>query len=183
MTRTQLCKVSCVLSTLLIVALAGCSGDDDSASSDATTPDTVAATTESPTTVEPTTTALREVDPCAVVTHDEAQNAVSTPLNDATPVRTGDEASCTYTGPTTGPLAQVEVYVGPGAKKYLDIDQQLQHVFTPLAGVGDEATTEPFGAFVRVGSTWVAIRLTRLVDAATLQPALEALARTAATRL
>ena len=92
--------------------------------------------------------------------------------------------SCTYTGPTSGPTAQVEVYDGAGAKKILDIDRDLTgHELKAVVGVGDEAYIEDGAVFVNVDDTWVAIRLVSLADPAASQQALANLARDVVTRL
>jgi hypothetical protein len=111
------------------------------------------------------------------VTHADAQTAIGHPLAEGKASGPDPSAptSCTYIGDPTGPLAQVEVYVGAGAKKFLDIDKQLNHTFTPVKGIGDEATEEPATLFFRKGTTWVAIRLTSLDAFETLRPGLEAL--------
>jgi hypothetical protein len=81
-------------------------------------------------------------------------------------------------------VAQVEVFVGDGAKKYLDIDRDtLGHMFDAVPGIGDEAFIEENVIFLRKGTTWVALRLTLLNDAAENRPRLEALAAKVAGRL
>jgi len=115
------------------------------------------------------------------------------PLGDAealarTPLDPGVEApshspGCTYTGPVSGPVAQVEIYVGDGAKKFYDIDRELGHAFTPLTGIGDEAFAEENALFFRKAGTWVAIRLVLLNDPAENRDPLKALATKIAGRL
>lgn len=124
--------------------------------------------------------ALHEaVDPCALVTKQEAEQLAGTALAPATPVR----ETCTYTGPVTGPTAQVEIFVGDGAKKYLDIERDLGHTLRPLAGVSDEAYAEDEAVFLRRSDRWVSIRLVRLNDPAENRTPLEELARKVATRI
>jgi hypothetical protein len=90
--------------------------------------------------------------------------------------------SCTYTGPPTGPTAQVELFVGDGAKKYLDVDRNLGHDIQPLPGVGDEAYIEEFNVFFRTGTRWNALRLTRLDDfPAYRQPMIDLATKVAST--
>ncbi|MFG2561819.1 hypothetical protein [Streptomyces sp. NPDC048496] len=119
------------------------------------------------------------VDPCALVTKQEAEKLAGTALDPATPVR----ETCTYTGPVTGPTAQVEIFVGDGAKKYLDIERDLGHTLRPLAGVGDEAYAEDEAVFLRKSDRWMSIRLVRLNDPAENREPLEELARRVATRI
>ncbi|MGC9665334.1 hypothetical protein ACNTMW_02125 [Planosporangium sp. 12N6] len=133
-----------------------------------------------PANAEVTTAPSRaRVDPCALVTRPEAEKLAGTPLDDAKPVR----ETCTYTGPVSGPTAQVEVFVGDGAKKFLDIDRDLGHDLRPLSGVGDEAYAEDGTVFVNKSGLWVSIRLTRLNDPAENRKPLEELARTVAARI
>jgi hypothetical protein len=122
------------------------------------------------------------LDACALVTKEEAEQLAGTPLEPGVP---GDpaEPSCTYTGPVTGPTAQVEVYTGAGAQKILEIDRSLGHEFTPLTGIGDEAHAEEGAVFVAKSGVWVAIRLVRLDDPEIYRERLADLARTVADRL
>jgi len=130
----------------------------------------------------PAATLAAALDACAIVPKSDAELLAGTPLNDGAAGNPLDP-SCTYTGPTTGPLGQVSVYTGPGAKKTYDIDVQLQHVFAPVADIGDEAYEEPFAIFFRKGETWIAIELVRLNDAGADRIPLEDVARRAAARL
>ncbi|SNT25397.1 hypothetical protein SAMN05421812_10436 [Asanoa hainanensis] len=118
-------------------------------------------------------------DACELIKQADAEKLAGTPLDPPLPVKD----TCTYTGPVTGPTAQVEVYVGDGAKKFLDIDRELGHAFTELAGIGDEAHLEDGTVFFAKGGVWVSIRLVRLVDPAETRDPLEAAARTAAGRM
>src|SRR2546428_384172 len=75
-----------------------------------------------------TTLDLTTIDPCQVVTKADAEALARTPLFAGVP-GIPDEPSCTYNAPVTGPLAQVSVYIGPGAKKTLDVERVLKHRF------------------------------------------------------
>ena len=159
-----------VVATVLVclLVLAGCGGDDDSDragadgnesifADDTTVPDDATAETTAPETTAP----KAEINPCELVTQEEAEAVVGVPLDP--PVES--DASCAFTAPPTGPTAQVEVFVGEGAYKVLSIDRdELQHEFEPLPGVGDEALFEEGASFVRVGSTWIGIRVVLLDD-------------------
>ncbi|NUP45906.1 MAG: DUF3558 family protein [Catenulispora sp.] len=126
------------------------------------------------------------LDPCALVTKDEAQKVVGTPLDDA--VKAGEESdspSCTYTGPTSGPTAQVEVHVGPGAEKYYHLQRDgLQHVLQSAPGIGDEAWTDKddLTIFVRKGDAWFAIHVVILDDSDKYIPRLRDAAKVAVAR-
>ncbi|GAA4983914.1 DUF3558 family protein [Actinopolymorpha pittospori] len=170
---------------LAMTGLVGCGQDAPEAVADsqaaqvspAAEPTTEPAPTQTPSPTPTPTPAA--VDPCALVTAEEAAHLAGTPLNPAQRVRD----TCTYTGPVTGPTAQVEVYLGDGAKKILDIDRQLGHELKPLPGVGDEAYAEDGAAFFQKSGLWVSIRLVRLNDPAENRKPLEEAARTAASRV
>ncbi|WP_171906761.1 DUF3558 family protein [Jiangella alba] len=162
---------------LALALLAGCGGDDEPvADSIFTDPPTAPPPAPAETTAPP---APQTVDACALLTQAEAEALAATPLD---PPLAG-EASCTWTGPVTGPTAQVEVYAGDGALKILDIDRQLGHVFTALPGIGDEAHLEDGMVFVLVDGTWIGVRLVRLDDPALFAGPLEDAARIVADRL
>ncbi|MDG4786739.1 hypothetical protein O7626_12490 [Micromonospora sp. WMMD1102] len=132
-----------------------------------------------PTDTAPAAPAAGPLDACALVTRAEAEKLAGTPLEDAVPVR----ETCTYTGPVTGPTAQVEVYVGDGAKKFLDIERELGHEIWPLPGVGDEAYAEDGAVFVQKGGRWVAVKLVLLADPKESREPLEQVAGTVASRM
>jgi|HigsolmetaAR202D_1030399.scaffolds.fasta_scaffold50209_1 hypothetical protein len=132
-----------------------------------------------PTPESTTAESATAVDPCSLISDEEAERLAGTSLRDPVPVRD----TCTWTAPPTGPTAQVEVFVGDGAKKYLDIERELGHEIWPLPGVGDEAYAEEGTVFVHKGGTWVSIRLTLLSYSEETRVALAELARAVAGRL
>ncbi|MEV4656999.1 hypothetical protein [Micromonospora sp. NPDC049301] len=171
---------------LTLTAVGGCGTDDGPAAPVAGAGPSVAATGQG----DPSAAASAEespaapaVDACALVTKTEAEKLAGTPLEDPLEKAAADRDTCTYTGPVTGPTAQVEVYVGDGAKKFLDIDRELGHKLTPISGAGDEAYAEDGTVFVSKAGVWACVRLVRSEDPATYRSALEAVARTAAGRL
>ncbi|WP_116952549.1 hypothetical protein [Jiangella endophytica] len=169
--------------SLVLVLLAGCGDDEPIAASDDATAGSIftdppAAPPPAPVETTPPP-APETVDACALLTQAEAETLAATPLDP--PV--AGLASCTWTGPVTGPTAQVEVYVGDGALKILDIDRQLGHVFTELPGIGDEAHLEDGMVFVLVDGTWIGVRLVRLDDPALFAGPLEETARIVADRI
>ncbi len=146
-------------------------------------PDTSSDASDDASTEDPTTAAAAPtVDACELLTLADAQALAGTPLDPGV-AGTPQNPQCTYTGPPTGPIAQVEVYVGDGAKKSYDIDVELAHEFTPVPGIADEAHLEENAVFFRKGTTWVGLRLVLLNDPAVNRDPLIALARTLATRL
>ncbi len=167
---------------LVVVALTAC-GSSSKKSAD--TPTTDAPTTTATAAPETTTTAAAaKLDACALVTKTQAESVIGTPLQDALSVANADVDSCTYPGDPTGPTAQVEVFVGAGAKKFYDDDNTvLQHTFTDVPGLGDESHEEDYALFFRKGTTWVALRLTSLDDFSTFKLRLEALGKDVASRI
>ena len=122
------------------------------------------------------------IDVCALVNQEDAQTLAETPLN---PGQAGNpnNPSCTYNGPVSGPVARVQVYVGDGAKKALDIDRMLGHMFTAVSGMGDEAYEEADNIYLRKSTAWVWIHLVLLNDPAQNRLPLERLATKVAAQL
>lgn len=104
-------------------------------------------------------------DACTLLSTSDAEALVSNKVIAPIKVSTGDVASCTYQGDPNGPLGQVEIYVGDGAKQQLHIDKDnLKHTFTQPAGLGDEAWQEEGWIWARRGTMWVSIRIVVLRD-------------------
>ncbi|WP_147376232.1 hypothetical protein [Micromonospora radicis] len=178
---------SCWLAAFLLVGSTACTRTEDPAppavppvfeSVDPQAAESGPQPAGSATAAPPTDAAL---DPCLLVTRQEAEELARTPLNDARPARN----SCTYTGPVSGPTAQVEVYVGDGARKQLDVQRALGHELTVLPGIGDESYLWAKGRMVFVSSAqrWVSVRLVRLDDPARNRGPLTDLAGTVAGRI
>jgi hypothetical protein len=170
----------------IVVALAGVTGCNKSKKVADDLPPVASLTPEESGTPTPTEAAPepKNYDPCALVSQQDAEQLAGTALDPASPSGNAENAVCTYTGPVTGPTAQVEVFIGDGAKKALDIDREtLGHAFVDIDGVGDEAYLEDFQIFFRKGKTWASIRLVRLEDAAGFAKPLENLARELASRM
>ena len=106
-----------VIAASLVVA-ASCSSSGTKATTagapSSTTASSVAARPSSTTARSNTPTALP--DPCVLVGKADAVRLAATPLDDGVKAGTSDNLSCTYVGPPTGPTAQVEFFVGDGAK-------------------------------------------------------------------
>ncbi len=117
-------------------------------------------------------------DACVLVTQADAAALTGTSM---TAGQEGNPAnpSCTY-GSASSTTAQVQVFVGDGAKKTLDIDRQLGHAFTSVPNIGDEAYEENNAIFFRKGTLWVAIELVLLNDPAQNRAPLKQLAAKAA---
>ena len=109
---------------------------------------------------------------------------MGTQLQDGVRVNNSDGTTCTYSGDPNGPTAQVEVYVGDGAKKFYDDDNTvLHHAFIDVSGIGDEAHQEDYTLFFRKGSIWVALHLVSLDDTSTFTERLQMLARDVAAQM
>lgn len=179
-------SVGASLLAVTTVALAGCNHSHTHGASAPAVPASISATPSStPTSAPPVaassaTTALP--DACSLLTPTEAQALASTPLNPQ--VESTDKTLCQYVGPTTGPEAQVELIVGPGALKGLQIDRDaLKHTFTPVPGIADEADEESDNIFIRKGTLWVQINLVLLNDPTQNRVALETAAKAVAGRM
>lgn len=162
----------------LHLLLSGCGGKPSAPADSAPAP-----TTQTP--AEPPATGPatpQAIQVCELLPLEDAQVVAGTALAPGTE-GPAHSPSCTYTGPASGPLAQVEIYVGDGAKKFLDIDRELNHLFTPVPGIGDEAHEEENAIFFRKGATWVAVRLVRLNDPAENREPLKAAATKVVGRL
>jgi hypothetical protein len=165
-----------------VFVFAACGG-----SSKKTTPATAPASQPAATTPQTTETAsLPAAVPqaCELAPKAQAETVLGTKLQDGTPISNPDINSCTYAGDPSGPTAQFELFVGPGAKKYYDDDHDvLQHTFTDVPGLGDEAHEEDFNIFFRKGANWVALRITSLDDWSIFKPRAEKLAMDLAGKL
>jgi hypothetical protein len=171
-------RITVLLCGLLVVA--GCSATGAETSPPAPPPPP--AEQEQPAGRPAETEATTPVSACALLPEPEAEALAGTALEDG--VESNPQSpQCLYAGPTTGPAAQVEVFVGDGAKKFLDIDRELAHEFTEVPGVGEEAHAEDNAIFARVGDTWFVVRLVRLNDPAQNAPALVTAATAVASRL
>jgi hypothetical protein len=122
-------------------------------------------------------------DPCKLLTQDEADTLAGIKLG--SPIAEGDPVTnCVWPTPPTGSVAQVEVGVGDGAKKFLDIDKDiLGHDFAQVPNLGDEAWVEDDTVFVRVGELWFSLHLVGYAGTPAYRPKLEALAQTIIGRL
>jgi hypothetical protein len=170
-------RVTTVLCGLVVAALAGCSTPTG-----AEPPQSPTSTTREASPTGETAEETAAVSACALLPKPEAEALAGTALEDGVEANPASP-QCLYAGPTTGPVAQVEVFVGDGAKKFLDIDRELAHEFAEVPGVGEEAHAEDNAIFARVGGTWFVVRLVRLNDPAQNAPALVTAARAVATRL
>jgi hypothetical protein len=173
--------ISCLCAGCAL-AFAACGSSSNKAAT------TTVASTE-PAATQPATTETASLpaavpQACTLVTKAQAETVLGTKLQDGMAVTNPDINSCTYPGDPSGPTAQFEVYVSPGAKKFYDDDKTvLQHTFTDVPGLGDEAHEEDSAIFFRKGTTWVAIRVTSLDDWSTFKPRAEALAKEVASKL
>jgi hypothetical protein len=170
------------LSIAAIAAFGACGGGSSKAAAPNTTePAATTATTDAPTTVA---TPPAKLDSCALVPEATAETLIATKLQPGVHESTTDVDSCTYSGDPSGPTAQVEVFIGAGAKHFYDDDHDvLQHMFTDVPGLGDEGHEEDFNIFFRKGTTWVALRITSLDDWSTFKPRAETAAKELASKI
>ncbi|MBS1908168.1 MAG: DUF3558 family protein [Actinobacteria bacterium] len=166
-------------------ALSGCSPATPSAAPHSDKPAAAAPSpSAAPTVAAPRLLDTSKFDACTVLTQPEAETLIATALTAPLKVSTTDVASCTYAGDPSGPTAQVEIYVGSGAKEQLDVDRdKLQHAFTQPAGIGDEAWEEEGMIFARSGTTWVSIRIVTLDDPTAFVAPLQSAMTVALSRL
>ena len=122
-------------------------------------------------------------DPCSLLTQDEADTLAGVKLGSAMP-QGEPPTNCVWPAPLTGSVAQVEVGVGDGAKKFFDIDKiTLGHDFAAVPGIGDEAWQESDTIFVRSGELWYSLHLVKLDSSPNDQPNMQTLAKTILSRL
>jgi hypothetical protein len=167
-------RALCAALTAAAILTAGCGSTEKPSAQSSPTPHATPAAQASP-----RLAALP--DPCVLVTQADASTLTGTSMKagqEGNPVN----PSCTY-GSAGGQTAQVQVFVGDGAKKTLDIDRQLGHTFNPVSSIGDEAYEENDSVFLRKGTIWVAIELVLLDDPAQNRAPLEQLAAKAAGRM
>lgn len=161
-----------VLALLPVVLLAAACGTSGSPVRTTTVTKTVTAPASTAAAASQSSSASAAAGPnaCSLLTLAEAEKVASTPL--MKPVGAGDNGAggfvmCQFTGPTSGPTAQVEVFVGDGAKQQLHIDRDnLKHTFTSVPGIGDQCLEEDGFIFVEKNGLWASIELVRLNDAA-----------------
>ena len=125
------------------------------------------------------------IDPCSLLTQPEAETLAGVKLNPATEAgAAGTKTLCQYTSDPNGPTAQVEIIVGDGAKKELDIDRgTLSHKFTSVPEIGDEADQEDDSIFIRKGTNWVDLNLVLLNDPSQNVQPMQVAAKEIAARL
>jgi hypothetical protein len=122
-------------------------------------------------------------DPCKLLTQAEADKLAGEKLGAALPEGI-PPTNCVWPTPPSGSVAQVEVAVGDGVKKFLDIDKDtLSHTFKQVSGLGDEAWQESDTIFVRTGSLWFSLHLIKLDSAPDDQANMAALAKTILGRI
>jgi hypothetical protein len=108
---------------------------------------------------------LTHLDACTLLPQADAETLVAAKMLKPIKTMNAGLATCTYPTETSGATAQVEIYVGDGAKQQLSIDKdKIHHKFTQPTGLGDEAWQEDDWIFARKGATWVSIGIVRLED-------------------
>jgi len=165
---------------LMAVALIGVLGLAGCSAGAAATPTPAAATdaTDSTAPVDTSEASFATVDPCSLLTQKQAEELVGARLETPTPMG-APPTSCEWSGISTDAgVHQVEIDLGDGATSALAIDRDtLKHDFTPVTGIGDEATYEDGAIFFRKGDLWVKLSLVTLDDIPNLSTRLQDLAK------
>lgn len=174
----------------LVAALVACTKSATSSAPTATvtvteTATVTAAAGSSSTPVSPPASLVAAPEPCELLTQAEAEALTQIKLQPGiSSGAAGINTLCQYTSDPSGPTAQVEIIVGDGAKKALDIDRDtLGHAFTAVSGIGDEAAQEDGNIFVRKGNIWVDINLVLLNDPAQNVEPMQTAAKAVVARL
>jgi hypothetical protein len=178
--------VAAVMGTLLLAStLAACAGDErpPPAATPPTVP-SVPATPPAPTPPAAPTIDLASVDPCELVTKEEAEVILGLGVDEPTRRELTDTRTCTYYAPPTGPVGKVDVFVGQGAENVLNFNRDLlSHEFTEITDIdADEAYEKPFEYYIRKADLWVVILVVRIVPAEQVQDRIGLAARRAASR-
>ncbi|HEX7490952.1 MAG TPA: hypothetical protein VF337_04555 [Candidatus Limnocylindrales bacterium] len=164
------------------LVLAGCSSAGATSAPPTLMPSVAASAADMPTdtaaaTDMPTDTAAVLPDPCTLLTQDEADKLAGVKLGAFIPDG-APPTNSVWPAPLNGAVAQVEVGVGDGAKKFLDIDKDvLGHDFKQVSGLGDEAWQESDTVFVRTGDLWFSLHPVKLDSAPDGQANMVALAK------
>jgi hypothetical protein len=137
-----------------------------------------------PTPTAAPTVDLASIDPCELVTKEEAEAILRLGVDEPTERDLVDTRTCTYYAPPTGPVGKVDVFVGQGAENVLNFNRDLlHHDFTEVTDIdADEAYEKPFEYYIRKGDLWLVILVVRIVQAEEIQDELALAARRAATR-
>jgi hypothetical protein len=170
-----------VLGAVVFAAGCGTSGATTVASARATEA-AVASPTASPAGTPEITVAPTPVDPCGLITQAEADDLAGIHLQ--APLPEGQPpVRCVWPTPLSGTVAQVEIDVGDGAKKFMEVELKLGHALDPVPGLADEAYVEADTVFFRTSETWVAIHLIGHYSDPTYRQRLEDLAAIVLSRL
>jgi hypothetical protein len=124
------------------------------------------------------------LDPCALITRQEAEAIVRAPLLEAVQYNLGTERpSCTYGAVPSGPTAQVQIYVGEGAESLIALHRRLGGEIVELEELGEGAFLRHTTLHYQPSGVPIVISVVRLVDATTLHPAMITAARVVAERM
>ena len=123
-----------------------------------------------PSPTPPTETPSSAVDPCTVITHDQAAAALGAPVDSATGDTT--QGSCTYTAGPATLLVSIQTGIDTAA---FDAIKSGASNSQPVSGVGDDAffTSDPNSIVAIKGTTMIAIGLDRHADNGPDDPAVD----------
>lgn len=124
------------------------------------------------------------LDPCALLTRDEAETIVRARLLDARPNNVGsDRPSCTYGADPAGTTAQVQLFVGDGAESLIAVNRRLGGDNIEVEELGDGAFLRHTTLHFHAAGLPVVLSVVRLVEAKTLHPAMIAAAQSIVQRM
>jgi hypothetical protein len=127
---------------------------------------------------------IDRIDPCSLVTREEAEAIVRASLLEARANNVGsDRPSCTYGADPAGTTAQVQVFVGEGADSLIATHRRLGGDLIEVEELGEGAFLRHSTLHFHPAGVAVVLSVVRLVDAKTLHPAMIAAGRTIAQRM
>lgn len=130
------------------------------------------------------TVRIDRIDPCSLVTREEAEAIVRASLLEARANNVGsDRPSCTYGADPAGTTAQVQVFVGEGADSLIATHRRLGGDLIEVEELGEGAFLRHSTLHFHPAGVAVVLSVVRLVDAKTLHPAMIAAGRTIAQRM
>lgn len=127
---------------------------------------------------------IDRIDPCTLVTREEAEAIVRASLLEARPANLGSERpSCTYGADPAGTTAQVQIFLGEGAESLIATHRRLGGDLIEVEELGDGAFLRHSTLHFHSAGIPVVLSVVRLVDAKTLHAPMIDAARTIVQRI